>query len=432
MDLDETHDPARRAWLESANDPACEFPIQNLPFGVFSRGGDAPRCGVAIGDCILDISRVAQYVDETARVAAVECESSTLNALMRQGPAGWRALRGALSRLLHDTHYKRAVEANLVPMAEAKLHLPVQISNYTDFYSSIHHATNVGRIFRPDNPLLPNYKYVPIAYHGRASSIRVSGQAFHRPKGQIKPADANAPTYAPSRSLDYELELGFYVACDMGLGETVPIAQARDRIFGFSLLNDWSARDIQAWEYQPLGPFLAKNFATTVSPWVVTMDALAPYRVPAAHRAEGDPPPLPYLMDARDQTEGGLDIRVEAYLLTAAMAERGLAPHPLSQGSFAGNYWTPVQMVAHHASNGCNLQTGDLFGTGTISGPEPGSQGSLLELTARGTEPIALPTGEKRGFLDDSDTVILRAHCEREGFARIGFGECRGTVLPAS
>jgi fumarylacetoacetase len=317
-------------------------------------------------------------------------------------------------------------------MAEARMHLPAQIPNYTDFYSSIHHATNVGRLFRPDNPLLPNYKWLPIAYHGRASSIRVSGHAFHRPRGQIKPPDAQAPVYAPSRSLDYELELGFYIAGDSELGETVPIARAAERIFGFSLLNDWSARDIQAWEYQPLGPFLAKNFATTVSPWVVTMEALAPYRVPAAARGDGDPAPLPHLFAASDQAEGGIDIQVEACLLTRAMEERGLAPQRLSRASFAGNYWTPAQMVAHHASNGCNLETGDLFGTGTISGPDKGSEGSLLELTGRGTEKIALPTGEARGFLEDGDSVILRAHCAREGFARIGFGECRATVLPVA
>jgi fumarylacetoacetase len=432
MTLDDTHDPKRRSWLDSANAPGAEFPIQNLPFGVFSHAGEPPRCGIAIGDAILDVSRATAFLDEPSREAARACAATTLNALMRLPPQSRRALRGGVSRLLSDARYHSALAAHLVPMAEATMHLPAHIPNYTDFYSSIHHATNVGRIFRPDNPLLPNYKWVPIAYHGRASSIRVSGQSFRRPKGQIKPPDALAPTYAPTRSLDYEVELGFYIAGETELGETVPVANAGERIFGFSLLNDWSARDIQAWEYQPLGPFLAKNFATTVSPWIVTMEALAPYRTPAAARGDGDPPPLPHLLAPSDQGEGGIDITVEAHLLTRAMEQRGLAPQRLSRASFAGNYWTPAQMVAHHASNGCNLETGDLMGTGTISGPDKGTQGSLLELTARGTERIDLPTGETRGFLEDGDTLILRGHCEREGFARIGFGECRATVLPAT
>jgi fumarylacetoacetase len=433
MTLDETHDPKRRSWLESANAPGTDFPIQNLPFGVFSkRGYENRRCGIAIGDCVLDVAMSKQLLPHDAQEAAEACASAVLNPLMQLGPAAWRALRRGVSDLLSEVGAERreSVEMHLVPMADAEMHLPVQIPNYTDFYSSIHHATNVGRIFRPDNPLLPNYKWVPIAYHGRASSIRVNG-AFHRPKGQIKPADADTPVYAPTRSLDYEVELGFYLAGDTQLGETVPVAHAAERIFGFCLLNDWSARDMQAWEYQPLGPFLAKNFASTVSPWIVTMDALAPYRVPAAARPQGDPQPLPHLAAPGDQSEGGIGIEVEAYLLTRAMQKSGTAPQRLSQASFADNYWTPAQMVAHHASGGCNLQTGDLLGTGTISGSENGSQGSLLELTARGTQPIALLAVEKRGFLEDGDTVILRGHCVREGYARIGFGECRAMVLPA-
>jgi fumarylacetoacetase len=434
MTLDETHDPGRRSWLESANNPASDFPIQNLPFGVFSRKGyeQHRRCGIAIGDCILDVAMAKHLLPHDAHEAAEACAAAVLNPLMQLGPGAWTALRRGVSALLCETTHRESAQMHLVPMADAEMHLPARIPGYTDFYSSIHHATNVGRIFRPDNPLLPNYKWVPIAYHGRASSIRVSGHGFRRPRGQIKPANAAAPTYAPTQSLDYELELGLFLAGDTAPGETVPVARAEEHLFGFCLLNDWSARDIQAWEYQPLGPFLAKNFATTVSPWIVTVDALGPYRVAAAARPQGDPAPLPHLTDTADRERGGFDIRVEAYLLTRAMAEAGLAPHRLSQASFAANYWTAAQMIAHHASNGCNLETGDLFGTGTISGPDKGSQGSLLELTARGAEPIALPTGETRGFLADGDTVILRACCAREGFARIGFGECRGTVLPAA
>ena len=432
--LDETHDPNLRSWLDSANAPDTDFPIQNLPLGVFSRKGyeQHRRCGVAIGNFVLDVSAGKHLLVHEAREAAEACAAPTLNPLMEMGRAAWKALRAGVSQLMaaENADHRESVKRHLLPMADATMHLPVHIDNYTDFYSSIFHATNVGRIFRPDNPLLPNYKWVPIAYHGRASSIRVSGHDFHRPKGQIKPAEG-PPVYAPSRTLDYELELGFYVAGDTTLGETVPIALAGERIFGFSLLNDWSARDVQAWEYQPLGPFLAKNFATTVSPWIVTMDALAPYRAPAFRRPEGDPAPLPHLSASADQEEGGLDIQVEAYLLTQAMQARKLAPQVLSRGTFAGNYWTPAQMVAHHSSNGCNFENGDLIGTGTISGPEKNSCGSLLELTARGTEPITLPSGEKRGFVEDGDTVIFRGHCARNGFARIGFGECRATVLPA-
>jgi len=432
--LDETHDPNLDSWLTSANAPDTDFPIQNLPLGVFSRTGyeQHRRCGVAIGNCVLDVSAAKHLLSHEAREAAEACAAPTLNPLMQMGPAAWRALRTGVSQLMaaENAAHQESVTRHLVAMANATMHLPAHIPNYTDFYSSVFHATNVGRIFRPDNPLLPNYKWLPIAYHGRASSIRVSGQDFHRPKGQLKPADG-PPAYAPSRSLDYELELGFYIAGDSTLGEPVPIARAGEHIFGFSLLNDWSARDVQAWEYQPLGPFLAKNFATTVSPWIVTMDALAPYRAPAFRRPKGDPMPLSYLTVPADQAEGGLDIRVEAYLLTRVMGERNLAPHRLSHGSFAGNYWTPAQMLAHHSSNGCNLETGDLIGTGTISGPDKDSCGSLLELTARGTEPIALPSGETRGFLEDGDTVIFRGHCARDGFARIGFGECRAMVLPA-
>jgi fumarylacetoacetase len=355
MALDHTHDVKRRSWLESANDPAGDYPIQNLPFGVFSRKGyeQHRRCGIAIGDCILDVAMAKHLLPHEAHDAAEACDAPVLNSLMQLGARAWSALRRGVSDLLsvQGAAHRESAEMHLVPMADTDMHLPVQIGDYTDFYSSIHHATNVGRIFRPDNPLLPNYKWVPIAYHGRASSIRVSGHSFRRPKGQIKPADAEAPTYAPTRSLDYEVELGLFLVGDTELGETVPIARAPEHIFGVCLLNDWSARDVQAWEYQPLGPFLAKNFASTVSPWIVTMDALAPYRVAAAARAQGDPAPLPHLTDAEDQKQGGIDIQVEAYLLTRAMAEGGIAPHRLSHASFAGNYWTPAQMIAHHTTH---------------------------------------------------------------------------------
>jgi fumarylacetoacetase len=350
---------------------------------------------------------------------------------MALGPPVWSALRLALSRGLSASHGEQSLRRNLVPMAQAELELPVRIGDFTDFFASIFHATNTGRAFRPDNPLLPNYKYLPVAYHGRASSVRASGTAVRRPCGQRKRANETAPSYGASRNLDFELELGFYIGVPSRLGETVPIARAAEHIFGFCLLNDWSARDIQGWEYQPLGPFLGKNFATTVSPWVVTQEALAPFRVAAFARPADDPPPLPYLDDPEDRTHGGLDVTLEAYLASAAMREAGNAPLRLAQSSFPTVYWTVAQMVAHHASNGCNLETGDLIGSGTVSGPERSSWGSLLELTARGSEPIALPSGEKRGFIEDGDEIIFRGFCAKAGYPRIGFGECRAIVLPA-
>jgi fumarylacetoacetase len=316
-------------------------------------------------------------------------------------------------------------------MAQSEIMLPAVIGDFTDFYASVFHATNAGRAFRPENPLLPNYKYVPVAYHGRASSIRVSGTAVKRPQGQRKRAEETVPSYGPSRNLDFELELGFYIGVPSPLGDTIPIAEAAEHIFGFCLLNDWSARDVQGWEYQPLGPFLGKNFATTVSPWVVTREALAPFRIAAFTRPEGDAAPLPYLADAADQKRGGLDITLEAYVATDAMRRAGVAPQRLTQTSFATTYWTVAQMVAHHASNGCNLAIGDLLGSGTVSGPEKSSWGSLLELSARGREPIAMPTGEQRGFIEDGDEIIFRGFCAKQGFARIGFGECRAVILPA-
>ena len=431
--LDETHDPARQSFVTSANDPNAEFPIQNLPFGAYCPApGAKQRIGVAIGDQILDVTAAASCFNGAAAVAAQRCAGPHLNQLMSLGPEAWSALRLALSRALSTDQKDMRLQRHLTPMAQAELMLPVAIGDFTDFYASVFHATNAGRAFRPDNPLLPNYKYVPVAYHGRASSIRVSGTAVKRPLGQRKPANEDVPTYGPSRNLDFELELGFYIGVPTTLGETVPVGGAAEHIFGFCLLNDWSARDVQGWEYQPLGPFLGKNFATTVSPWVVTSEALAPFRRAAFARPAGDPKPLPHLADPADQAHGGLDVTLEAYLATETMRRAGAAPLRLTQTSFASMYWTVAQMVAHHASNGCNLEIGDLIGSGTISGPNKDSWGSLLELTARGREPLTLPSGETRGFIEDGDEIIFRGFAQREGYPRIGFGECRAIILPAS
>jgi len=437
----ETHDPALRSWVESAHDPGTDFPIQNLPLGSFHRGGGGddrrPRVGVAIGDGVLDLRACDRrgLLDGTGTSAPLgdACTARTLNALMSLGRPAWAALRGRVSALLRaDTaEGRRARELRqelLVPMADAEMLLPAEVGDYTDFYASVHHATNVGAMFRPDNPLLPNYKYVPIGYHGRASSLVPSGTPIRRPRGQTKPPDAAAPTFGPSRSLDYELEVGAFVGPGNPLGEPVPIGAVREQLFGLCLVNDWSARDVQAWEYQPLGPFLAKSFATTVSPWVVTADALEPFRVPAAERPAGDPAPLPYLDSPEERERGGFAITLEVSLRTARMRAAGAAPVRLSRGGFAGMYWTVGQMLAHHASNGCNLRPGDLIASGTVSGPSRDSLGSLLEITRRGADPVALPGGESRKFLEDGDEVVMRAWCDREGFARIGFGECRGVV----
>ncbi|HLK81225.1 MAG TPA: fumarylacetoacetase [Xanthobacteraceae bacterium] len=435
MIIDQTHDPALKSFIATANVPGCAFPIQNLPYCAFRRRSatGAPRIGVAIGDDLLDIAAVADLLNGAAGHAAAACAAPHLNDLMRLGPAYWAALRSELSQLLSATDAERRsrVETDLTPIAAAEFFVPVQIGNFTDFFASIFHATNTGRLFRPDNPLLLNYKYVPVAYHGRASSVQVSGAPVRRPLGQTKRAEDPAPVYRPARSLDYELELGFYIGRPSTLGVPVPIAEAGAHVFGYCLLNDWSARDIQAWEAQPLGPFLAKNFATTVSPFVVTAAALAPFRTAAFARPAGDPAPLPHLLAPQDQAEGGLDIILEAYILTAKMRDEGISPFRLSRGSFAQVYWTVAQMVAHHTSNGCNLEIGDLMASGTVSGPEPESWASLLELSRGGREPIALPGGETRRFLEDGDEVIFRGYCERAGFARIGFGECRAVVEPA-
>jgi len=431
--LNETHDAKRRSFVESANEPGCDFPIQNLPFGVFRpAAGEPPRVGVAIGDQILDVAAAASSYDGPAGEAARACAAPYLNHLMSLGTYANSALRLALFRGLSSEHEDKSFRRHLTPMARAEIRRPVAVGDFTDFFASIFHAANAGRMFRPDNPLMPNYKYVPVAYHSRTSSIVVSGTPFKRPRGQRKAPNEEAPSYGPSRNLDFELELGMYVGTPSTLGEPVPIGKAADHIFGFCLLNDWSARDVQAWEYQPLGPFLGKNFATTVSPWVVTAEALAPFRTSAFARPAGDPAPLPHLDDADDRSNGGLDITLEAYIATETMRRAGTAPARVTKTSFALMYWTVAQMLAHHTSNGCNLTTGDLFGSGTVSGPDKSSWGSLLELTARGREPLALPGGEQRGFIEDGDEIIFRGYCVKEGFARIGFGECRGVVLPAT
>jgi fumarylacetoacetase len=438
--LNETHDPDRRSWVAAANADGTDFPIHNLPFGIFRKRGsnEAPRGGVAIGDRILDLAAVhaAKLFDGKAAEAVAAASETTLNRLMGLGAAHWSALRSAISELLSsgsagEAGRRQRGEPCLVAMADAEMLLGAAVGDYTDFYASIFHATNVGKQLRPDNPLLPNYKWIPIGYHGRGSSLVVSGTKIRRPSGQLKLPDQDAPIVAPCRMLDYELEMGFFVGPGNALGTTLSIDDAADHIFGFCLLNDWSARDIQAWEYAPLGPFLAKSLGTSLSPWIVTAEALAPFRSPAALRPDGDPQPLPYLTSPRDVAEGGLDVTLEAYLRTAKMQAENAAPFRLSRGNAQTVYWTVAQMLTHHASNGCNLSPGDLLGTGTISGPEKESWGSLIELTFRGREKIALPTGETRGFIEDGDEILFRARCERPGRVTIGFGECRGVVTPA-
>jgi fumarylacetoacetase len=419
--IDETHDPDLRSWVASANDPASDFPVQNLPFGRFRRRASADgalRIGIAIGDQVLDLA--------AAGLAATQ----DMNELMRQTPAERLALRRSISRALRVEGETAALRGALVAQADVEMALPCVIGDYTDFYAGIHHATTVGKLFRPDNPLMPNYKWLPIGYHGRSSSIVVSGQSFRRPVGQTLPPGATTPVLGPSRRLDYELELGIFIGQPNELGEPVGIADAEDRVFGLGLFNDWSARDVQAWEYQPLGPFLAKNFASTLSPWIVTMEALAPFRAPFT-RPDGDPQPLPYLDSPGHREAGVVDVQLEVWLQTARMRAAGSAGERLSSSGFTDAYWTIAQLVAHHTVNGCNLRAGDLFGTGTLSGASPAAAGSLLELSQGGKVPITLSNGESRSFLEDGDTVILRGFCGRAGARRIGFGECRGTVLPA-
>lgn len=427
--IDETHDPARTSWVASANGHR-DFPVQNLPYAIFSPADEGPRAGVAIGDAILDL-RACAAAGLLPSPASATCVGDTLNALMALAPADRAALRGRLSAMLSDPAMADIVAPMLHDSSACTMHLPARIGDYTDFYVGIHHANNVGRQFRPDNPLLPNYKYVPIGYHGRASSVRVSGDPVVRPRGQRKPPEADAPVFEPTQRLDYELELGVWIAEGNALGTPIAIGDAGRHIAGLSLFNDWSARDFQAWEYQPLGPFLAKNFHSTVSPWVVTTEALAPFRVAQPPRPEGDPAPLPYLWDAGDQAHGALGLTLEVLLLTSAMRAAGSAPVRLSRGPATSMYWTIAQIVTHHASNGCNLNPGDLLGTGTISAPTRDGFGSLLELTTGGSDPVTLPNGEQRGFLEDGDEIILRASADADGFVPIGFGECRAIILPA-
>jgi len=434
--LDETHDPKRKSWLSSANGHT-EFPIQNLPVGIFSPpGGGEKRGGIAIGDMILDLGVAAEagVFAGAARDAAEATSSGSLNKLFALGAAARQALRARASELLDakGPHRKRIEEISnrlLHRAADCTLHLPARIGDYTDFYVGIHHATNVGKVFRPDHPLLPNYKHVPIGYHGRSSSIVPSGTSVRHPSGQLKDLQSPAPTFGPSQRLDCELELGVWIGTGNALGEPIPIAEADRHVAGFCLLNDWSARDIQGWEYQPLGPFLSKNFATTISSWVITPEALAPFRKPQDPRPEGDPRPLPYLWDDQDQREGALDLDLEVFLVTPGLREKDLPAHRVALSSTRYMYWTVAQLIAHHTSNGCPLQPGDLFGSGTISAPDATGFGSLLEITLGGQHPIRLESGEDRRFLEDGDEIILRAHTPSVGeFAQIGFGECRGSI----
>ncbi len=435
-----SHQPVR-SWLSSANDHP-DFSLLNLPLGVFRVAGESPRGGVAIGDSVLDL-RVAvdaglfvEVEQGQAAEAAALAADSQLNAFFALGKPARVQFRQALLALLEEgSVYQARMEALgdalLHPMSLCEMQLPARIGDYTDFYVGINHAMNVGKLFRPDNPLLPNYKYVPIGYHGRASTIGVSGASFHRPKGQTLPAGQTVPVFGPSKRLDFELELGIWIGSGNQAGQAIPISEAADHIGGFCLLNDWSARDVQAWEYQPLGPFLSKNFATTVSPWIISPEALAPFRKAQPSRPEGDPQPLDYLLDHKDQAEGAYDIELEVLLLTEKMAADGMEPEVICRSNTLNMYWTVAQMVAHHSVNGCQLQSGDLFGSGTLSGQAEGEFGSLLELTHGGKEALQLANGERRTFLEDGDVIVLRARCHAEGVGSIGFGECRGKVLPA-
>jgi fumarylacetoacetase len=424
--IDHTHDPALQCWVATAV-AHPEFPIQNLPYGVFSKAGGRKRIGVAIGEYILDLASVATRLPQAAQPAV---HATALNELFALSGEVRLALRHRLSNLLSDDASRAQLEPSLHERRACTMHLPAVVGDYTDFYVGIHHATNVGKLFRPDDPLLPNYKHVPIGYHGRASSLCPSGVPLRRPNGQRKALENDGPTFGATERLDYEVELGVWIGRGNALGATIPIAEAYDHIAGFCLLNDWSARDFQAWEYVPLGPFLAKNFHSTISPWVVTSEALAPFRVAQPPRPVGDPKPLPYLWDEQDQAKGALNVQLGASISSTAMREQGLAPHALSRGPACNMYWTFAQIIAHHASNGCNLNAGDLLGTGTISGPDANSYGSLLEITCGGLSPITLPTGETRTFLEDGDELLLTALAECEGRMTIGFGECRAVVLP--
>ncbi|WP_317930581.1 fumarylacetoacetase [Halioxenophilus sp. WMMB6] len=448
--INETHNPQLKSWLATANLAECDFPIQNLPFAEFRRAGskESFRGGVAIGDQIVDLaalnhSGLFQGLDQKGldqkgldqqglvQQALAAAAQPTLNQFMAMGQTACSALRQVLSRALAEAAPDQdAVAGCLVPQSEAEYSLPCDIGDYTDFYTSLHHASNVGSLFRPDNPLLPNYKWVPIGYHGRASSIGVSGQTFHRPKGQLWDSASEAPIFGPCKRLDHELELGFFIGVGNKLGSPIPIESAEDHLFGVCLFNDWSARDIQSWEYQPLGPFLAKNFASTISPWLVTMEALAPYRAEFS-RPSSDPQPLPYLTSEKNSALGCIDIKLQVLLQTETMRVAGSPPEQIAMTNFVHSYWTVAQLVAHHTVNGCNLRPGDLFGSGTQSGPELEEAGSMLELSNSGKRLITLKNGEKRTFIEDGDTLILRGYCINDSGIRIGLGEVSSTVLPA-
>jgi fumarylacetoacetase len=426
--IDESNDLALTSWCESAQ--GSDFPIQNLPLGIFSVGERRRRAGVAIGDFVLDLTAIADLLDEDWRDDLLQ---PVLNGWLARGHEAQRALRLRLQELFADERYRDDLEPQLIGQSEVRMHVPCLVGDYTDFYVGIHHATNVGKQFRPDNPLLPNYKYVPIGYHGRASSVRSSGEPVIRPNGQRKAPDADVPEYGPARRLDYELELGIWIGEGNELGSPIPIGDAAEHIAGYCLLNDWSARDLQAWEYQPLGPFLAKNFLTSVSSWIVSAQALAPFRKPMPPRPDGDPDPLPYLSDSSEEATGALSVQLEVTLTTERMRREGLAPHVLSRGSAdAAMYWSAAQIVTHHSSNGCNLQPGDLIGTGTLSTESATGLGSLLEISQGGKHPVQLANGETRFFLDDGDEVIMKAWCEGDGVVRIGFGECVGRVVQSA
>jgi fumarylacetoacetase len=433
--VNETHDVKLTSWVESANHAQCDFSLQNLPFAMFRRkqSHEAFRGGVAIGDQVLDLKAVSELklLTGLAQEAALACAQTRLNDFMGMGKQAWSVLRLALSQNLSaGTANQPIIQTCLISQADVEYRLPCQIGDFTDFYSSLHHATSVGALFRPDNPLLPNYKWVPIGYHGRTSSIDVSGQAFHRPCGQTKSPDSDEPTLGPCKRLDHELEVGIFIGAGNDLGAPIPISDAESHVFGICLLNDWSARDIQAWEYQPLGPFLAKNFATTLSPWIVTMEALAPFRSAFSHPAD-DPQPLPYLTSDENSEQGGIDIELEVLLQTEQMLQNGQQPEKISHSNFIHSYWTVAQMVTHHTVNGCNLRPGDLLGSGTQSGPVPEEAGSMLELSAGGKQSVMLSNGESRRFIEDGDTVVIRGWCKNGNAARVGFGEVVCTVLPA-
>ncbi len=431
--INATHHPILRSWVASANEPDADFPIQNLPFGVAHGPADMQaRVVVAIGDQALDILALAQHkvLQGLAQDAALACAGGRLNGLMSLGAAHHSALRGQLSALLAvNTPHQAVVQTCLLPQSDLRMALPAQIGDFSDFFTSIHHATNSGRLARPDNPLLPNFKHLPVAYHSRSSSIVVDGTPCPRPQGQTKPAGAAQPVFGPTRCLDFECEVGLFIGQGNALGTPIPLHEAQDHMFGLTLLNDWSARDMQSWESQPLGPFLAKSFMTSVSPWVVTMEALAPFRTPAAERGADAPALLPYLNDPGDRASGGLQLHLEISLQTSRMREQGMTHHVISRPKFEDQYWTFGQMVAHQTSNGCNLQAGDLIGSGTVSGPRAGELGCLKEITQDGQHHIELPSGESKTYLEAGDDVVFKARCQREGFVSIGLGQCAGRIL---